>query len=364
MLGGRAMFPAALRVQVSAEERTLVAATLTPTEQHLFALMPLHAKMSVILAQRTMNPIAPLLQVYPTLILDGALATELERRGCDLRDPLWSAKVLLEAPELIRQLHADYFAAGADVATTASYQATFAGLAHRGLGPDEAAALLTRSVRLAAEARDDFWADPSVRVGRPRPLIAASIGPYGAFLPNGAEYRGDYGLSEADLQAFHRPRMAVLAAAGADLLACETIPCLIEAQAIAQLLPEFPNTWAWISFSARDGAHTNHGESIAACAALLDAHPQVVAVGVNCTAPEHIISLITALRSATTKPIVVYPNSGEVYQGTDGRWAGTASCAIFSEQARAWRAAGAQLIGGCCRTTPEHIRALAAWARL
>ncbi|NTU80972.1 MAG: homocysteine S-methyltransferase [Chloroflexales bacterium] len=311
-----------------------------------------------------MNPIETILQAFPAIILDGAMATELERRGCDLRDPLWSAKVLLEAPELIRQVHADYFAAGADVAITASYQASFEGFARRGLGPDEAAALMARSVRLAAEARDDLWADPAARAGRPRPLVAASVGPYGAVLHDGSEYRGDYGLSEEDLVAFHRPRMAVLAAAGADLLACETIPCLAEARAIARLLPEFPGVWAWVSFSARDGAHISHGEPMAACAALLDAHPQVAAVGVNCTAPEHIAGLIAAARGATTKPIVVYPNSGEVYRAADGSWGGEGSCAAFAEQARAWRAAGARLIGGCCRTTPEHIRALAAWARL
>lgn len=310
------------------------------------------------------NPIEAALRAFPTLIVDGAMATELERRGCDLRDPLWSAKVLLEAPELIVQVHGDYFAAGADVAITASYQATFEGFARRGISHDDAAALMTRSVRLAAEARDDFWADRAVRAGRPRPLVAASIGPYGAFLHDGSEYRGDYGLSEAALMDFHRPRMAVLAAAGADLLACETIPCLVEAQALARLLPEFPGTWAWFSFSARDGAHISHGESIAACAALLDAHPQVAAVGVNCTAPAHITSLITALGGATTKPIVVYPNSGEVYRAADGTWQGDGACATFGAQAQTWRAAGARLLGGCCRTTPAHIRALATWARM
>lgn len=310
-----------------------------------------------------MDPIAAILRDYPVLIVDGAMATELERRGCDLRDPLWSAKVLLEAPELIRAVHADYFAAGADVAITASYQATFAGFAARGLEQAQAAELMTRSVRLAAEARDACWADPASRVGRPRPLVAASVGPYGAFLHDGSEYRGDYAIGEEELIAFHRPRMAVLAAAGADLLACETIPCLAEARALARLLPEFPGLWAWLSFSARDEAHISSGEPFAACAALLDAHPQVAAVGINCTAPEHIPALVTAARQATTKPIVVYPNSGETWHAADGVWQGQASCTAFGEESRAWYAAGARLIGGCCRTTPEHIRELAAWAR-
>lgn len=310
-----------------------------------------------------MDPIAAILRDYPALIIDGAMATELEARGCDLRDPLWSARVLLEDPALIRQVHADYFAAGADVAITASYQATFAGFAGRGLGAEQAAELMRRSVGLAAEARDAFWADPARRAGRPRPLVAASVGPYGAFLHDGSEYRGDYAVSEDELVAFHRPRMAVLAGAGADLLACETIPCLAEARALARLLPEFPGAWAWLSFSCRDGAHLSSGEPIVAAAALLDGHPQVAALGVNCTAPEHIAELVAAARQATTRPIVVYPNSGETYVPADGSWTGDGSCAAFGAQARAWRAAGARLIGGCCRTTPAHIAELASWAR-
>ncbi len=308
-----------------------------------------------------MNPLDPFLAADGSLVVDGALATELERRGCDLRDPLWSAKVLLERPELIRQVHADYFAAGADCAISASYQASFAGLAARGLDADGAAALMRLAVALAAEARDAFWADPAHRAGRIRPLIAASVGPYGAVLADGSEYRGDYALGEDALLAWHRPRMAVLADAGADLLACETVPCLAEASALARLLPEFPHVRAWVSFSAKDGAHTCHSEPIGACAALLDAVPQVVAIGINCTAPQHIASLVAAIRAASAKPIVVYPNSGETYAADDGGWRGAASQVPFAEQARGWHAAGARLIGGCCRTTPDDIAALAAW---
>ena len=174
-----------------------------------------------------------LLEQYPALVVDGALATELERRGCDLRDPLWSAKALIETPDLIRQVHEDYFAAGADIAITARYQATIDGFMRRGLNREEGIDPLQRSVRLAREARDACWAEPAHRAGRPRPLVAASIGPYGAFLADGSEYRGDYGLSETQLIDFHRPRMAALLAAGPDLLACETIPCFSEARALA-----------------------------------------------------------------------------------------------------------------------------------
>jgi homocysteine S-methyltransferase len=301
------------------------------------------------------NPISSILELKPCMILDGAMATELEARGCDLHDPLWSAKVLIETPDLIREVHADYFAAGADCAITASYQATFQGFAQRGLSTDESADLMRLSVRLACEARDDFWnSNPSSRV---KPFVAASVGPYGAFLADGSEYRGDYGLSLTDLMDFHRPRMAVLANSGPDMLACETIPCLLEAQALLRLLKEFPAMTAWFSFSAKDGLHTNHGELISDCAEALE-HPQVAAVGVNCTAPEFVADLTRNARAATTKPILAYPNSGEVYDATQKRWMGEVTCSSFATQARAWFAAGARVIGGCCRTSPEHIREL------
>lgn len=310
-----------------------------------------------------MNPLAPLLARYPVLVLDGALATELERRGCDLRDPLWSAKVLIEAPDLIRQVHRDYFEAGADCVITASYQASVEGFMRRGLSRAEALELIRRSVRLAMETRDAFWREPSSRSGRLRPLVAASVGPYGAFLADGSEYRGDYGLGESELMDFHRPRIAALLEAGADLLACETIPSFSEARALARLLAEFPNASAWFSFSARDEAHLWHGEPLAECAAWLDGQPQVVAVGVNCTAPRYLPALIEAACTVTGKPIVVYPNSGETYDPEQRLWSGVSDAETFASEARRWYASGARLIGGCCRTTPDHIRSIAAWAR-
>jgi homocysteine S-methyltransferase len=304
------------------------------------------------------NPITSILESQKAIILDGALATELERRGCDLNDPLWSARVLLETPELIRQVHADYFAAGADCAITASYQATFEGFARRGLTHHQAADLMRLSVSLALEARDAFWRVPENRVGRVKPFVAASVGPYGAFLADGSEYRGDYGLTETQLMAFHRPRMALLAASGADMLACETIPSLLEATALARLLEEFPGMNAWVSFSAKDGLHVNNGETFAECVQALEEFPQVVAVGINCTAPQFIADLLRSVRDLTKKPILVYPNSGETYNATLKRWSGEETCQSFATEARAWFEAGANMIGGCCRTNPEHIRAL------
>ena len=310
-----------------------------------------------------MNPIAAILDAQPALVIDGALATELERRGCDLKDDLWSARILLEQPEKIQQVHTDYFKAGADCAITASYQATIPGFAKRGLNEQEAIALIQKSVQLARAARDEFWADEANRIGRSRPLVAASVGPYGAQLANGAEYVGNYGLSEKDLMDFHRPRMKALVDADADLLACETIPSLIEAQALSKLLGEFPDILAWISFSARDGAHISEGQAFGDCVRALDENPQIAAVGINCTSPRYVPSLIREAKKQTHKPILVYPNLGETYDAAKHEWAGTPAVGSFGEEAKAWYKAGARLIGGCCRTTPEDIRAIAAWVR-
>lgn len=276
-------------------------------------------------------------------ILDGALATELERRGCDLRDPLWSAKALIEAPDDVVAVHRAYLRAGADVITTATYQATFAGLAQRGYGPSEAEAILLEGVRLAEAARE--------AEGCSDVLVAGSVGCYGAFLADGSEYRGDYELSRDALVAFHRPRLAVLAGA-VDIVACETIPCLLEAEALAVVLAEIA-TPAWVSFSCRDGSEVSHGEPLAACVTALSEVEQVVAIGVNCTAPGYVEDLVIVVKDHCDQEIIVYPNSGERY---DGAWHGAgASPEQFGRLARRWRDAGASWIGGCCRTTPEHI---------
>jgi len=321
-----------------------------------------------------LNPVASILDHYPALVIDGALATELERRGCDLKDELWSARVLLEQPETIRQVHLDYFKAGADCAITASYQATIEGFVKRGLDEKETVALIQKSVKLAIEARDQFWSDGSNRVGRPKPFVAASVGPYGAFLADGSEYRGNYGLTEKELVDFHRPRMKALIQAGEDpstqpsvagqcMLACETIPSLIEALAIAKLLKEFPNITAWVSFTAGDEKHISEGQVFADCVTQLEDNHQIAAIGINCTSPKYVLSLIREARKATNKPILVYPNSGETYDATKNHWNGDPVYESFGEQAREWYDAGARMIGGCCRTTPEDIRAIASWAR-
>jgi len=268
------------------------------------------------------------------LLLDGGLATELEARGWNLDDPLWSARILLDAPDAIRDVHRAYVDAGAECVITASYQAS-----------GEAG-----SVRLAREAGARF--------------VAASVGPYGAALANGAEFTGDYpGMDEAALFDWHAQRFRQLADAGPDVMACETIPRADEARALARLAATQPDMPVWFSFTCKDGKHLRDGTPLrAAVEACADA-PNVLAIGINCTAPRHVDELIAELRAASNHPIVVYPNSGEEFDGATRTWSGTNDTRDFAAGARRWIDAGAQLVGGCCRTGPDHIRALSAALR-
>lgn len=291
-------------------------------------------------------------------VLDGGLATELERRGADLRDPLWSAVTLLERPDLVREVHRAYLEAGVDLLTTASYQATFQGLAARGVDARRAEALLRRSVALAREAWDGLVEDRAGSPDRAPPAIAASIGPYGAFLADGSEYRGDYGLTERELRAFHADRLAVLADSGADLLALETIPSRREAEALVELLERHGRARAWITFTGRDERHVADGSPFIECVASLQASERVVGVGINCTGPDQAAALLRSAAPVATKPFVVYPNSGERYQAGTGGWIGAQSGDWPARLVSAFLAAGARVIGGCCRTGPETVRAI------
>jgi homocysteine S-methyltransferase len=302
------------------------------------------------------NPLLPFLTNNGTLVLDGGLATELERYGFDLGDELWSARLLKDAPEAIRRVHLDYLAAGADCIISASYQATIAGFMGRGMSEGEAIDLINLSVQIAGEARDGFWAEDGNRLGRIRPIVAASVGPYGATLADGSEYTGNYDLDTAGLYEFHRHRWQILARSSADILACETIPSYPESKALARLLAETPERAAWFSFSCQDGQHIADGTPLVDCVRSLNALHQVAAVGINCTAPRHIPGLLAAIREATDKPIVVYPNSGERYDADNKRWLGESIPSEFGTYSREWRKMGATLIGGCCRTGPAHIR--------
>jgi homocysteine S-methyltransferase len=306
----------------------------------------------------TSDPLGRFLAGGGTVVLDGGLATELEKAGFDVDHPLWSARLLRDAPEAITNVHAAYLDAGADCITSASYQATVAGFVREGLTPATARALLLRSVGLAQEARDSFWADSRRRAGRQRPLVAASIGPYGAYLANGAEYTGDYDLDEAGLVAFHRERFRLLAESSVEILACETIPSAAEARALANLLAEAPAARAWFSFTCRDGRRLSDGTPFVEIVRDLAPLPRVAAVGVNCTAPEHVEELLRAAAAVTDKALVAYPNSGELYEAATRSWRGASTTADWSRLARTWRQAGARLIGGCCRTGPRTIEAI------
>ncbi|WP_319576491.1 homocysteine S-methyltransferase [uncultured Desulfobacter sp.] len=297
------------------------------------------------------------------MIIDGALGTELERRGCNLDDPLWSARLLCDNPEMIAAVHTDYLHAGADCLITASYQATFQGLERHGFTHEQAQNLIRSAVTLAKTIVEGFWADPANRVNRLKPLVAASVGPYGAFLANRSEYTGNYGISEDKLVDFHRERLKTLISAGPDILACETLPCFAEARALVRLLEDLVEDRdmipAWVSFSARDGQHINSGEAVRDCAQWLDGKPCVAAMGINCTDPVHVASLLKEIRFVTDKPVVVYPNKGEVYNNLTKSWAPKPGRPSFGEMAVQWAKHGARLIGGCCHTTPDDICQLA-----
>jgi homocysteine S-methyltransferase len=288
-------------------------------------------------------------------VLDGGMASELEYLGAKIDGPLWSAHVLEDAPEKIAAVHRAYIEAGADCILTASYQVSQMGYREVGLTPERADAALLRSVEIARSVTAEF---PSRRI-----VVAASLGPYGAALHDGAEYHGNYNCSFEELVEFHSERIRVLAGAVGfltpDLLAFETLPSLVEAQAIGEALAPYPNLSAWFTFTCIDEGHVAHGELLRKCAAAVAGFPQTVAIGINCTQPTLIAGLIAELRTGSNKPVVVYPNSGEGWDAVSRRWTGSSDPNDYGKMAGGWYKAGAQIVGGCCRTRPAHIRQVA-----
>ncbi|MFD8203971.1 homocysteine S-methyltransferase [Streptomyces sp. NPDC059701] len=283
------------------------------------------------------------------LVLDGGMSNQLESAGHDLSDGLWSARLLAEDPEAITRAHLAYFEAGADVAITASYQATFEGFARRGVGRQRAAELMASSVESAREAARRAKTDR-------RLWVAASAGPYGAMLADGSEYRGRYGLTVDGLERFHRPRLEVLAAARPDVLALETVPDTDEAAALLRAVRGL-GVPAWLSYTVA-GGRTRAGQPLEEAFALAADADEVVAVGVNCCAPRDAAGAIGTAARVTGKPVVVYPNSGESWDAGARGWTGRSTFAPGG--VRAWRDAGARLIGGCCGVGPEAIASVAA----
>lgn len=301
---------------------------------------------------------ANILESSKPLILDGGLGSELDRRGEDISSTLWSAELLINNPQAIAEVHRAYLDAGAQCITSASYQASIAGFASIGVSAQHTRDLFHCSIEIARQECDEFLSrNPACGY---QPMVAASVGPYGAFLADGSEYTGNYRVEDRTLVDFHRQRLEWLDQAGADVLACETIPSLQEASVLCELLKTV-NTPAWISFSCQNDHLLNDGSSIAEATALFERHPKVVALGVNCSAPQTIVALIGRIKSELPgKAIVVYPNSGEHYDADTKTWHGVETPLECAAAARTWFDAGASIIGGCCRMGPAHIAAIAA----
>lgn len=284
------------------------------------------------------------------VVVDGGLSTQLTRRGHDVSGSLWTGRVLLEDPSEVTRAHEDFVDAGADVVISASYQVSRAGFVAAGLTAAQADAALVASVTAARAA---------VPTGGRPVRVAASVGPYGAILHDGSEYRGRYGLTHRQLVDFHRERLDVLLGAGPDLLAVETIPDAEEAAALAEALAD-TGVPAWLTFSAIDGGHVCAGQTIEEAGAIAAACPAVVATGINCTDPSFVSELVARLRAVVDLPLVVYPNAGGRWDPADGEWHGgtldSTSSAFPDEIVRQWLDAGATAIGGCCGTDAATIR--------
>ncbi|KAK7306930.1 hypothetical protein VNO77_39566 [Canavalia gladiata] len=296
-------------------------------------------------------------------VTDGGFATQLETHGASINDPLWSAICLIKDPHLIKKVHLEYLEAGANILVTSSYQATIPGFLSKGLSIKEAESLLQRSVKLAIEARDSFWNSAKTNPGNKyrRALVAASIGSYGAYLADGSEYSGSYApdVNLKKLKDFHRRRLQVLLEAGPDLLAFETIPNKLEAQACVELLEEQSvQIPSWICFTTVDGENAPSGESFKDCLEVINKSDKVDAVGINCAPPQFMENLIFKFKQLTKKAIIVYPNSGEVWDGKAKKWL-PSKCFYgddFGYHSTRWRDLGAKIVGGCCRTTPFSIQ--------
>ncbi|HFH8543546.1 TPA: homocysteine S-methyltransferase [Streptococcus agalactiae] len=300
-----------------------------------------------------------LLESKKALILHGALGTELESRGCDVSGKLWSDKYLIEDPAAIQTIHEDYIRAGADIVTTSTYQATLQGLAQVGVSESQAEDLIRLTVQLAKAVREQVWKSLTKEEKSERiyPLISGDVGPYAAFLADGSEYTGLYDIYKEGLKNFHRHRIELLLDEGVDLLALETIPNAQEAEALIELLVEdFPQVEAYMSFTSQDGKTISDGSAVVGLAKAIDVSPQVVALGINCSSPSLVADFLQAIAEQTDKPLVTYPNSGEIYDGASQSWQSSRDHShTLLENTSDWQKLGAPVVGGCCRTRPADI---------
>lgn len=296
-----------------------------------------------------------ILNTNKIMILDGATATELESLGCDLNHELWSAKVLDTNPELFKQVHKSYFEAGADCGISGSYQASIEGFMSKGYTLEESENLIQKSVEILKESREEWWQEEGEKSGRAYPIVCGSVGAYGAFLADGSEYIGNYNVDDNTLLNFHKRRIELLVEAGADILAVETIPCLQEAVVVAKFVQELKEE-CWICFSCKNESDISDGTKISICAETLNQFDCVKAIGINCTDPNYVGSLIKEIKKNTNKPVIVYPNSGEEYDPVTKTWSVGNLCKNYVDYAREWIDCGAEIVGGCCRTSPKHIK--------
>ena len=294
-----------------------------------------------------MHALHHLLSAEKFIVIDGGLSTQLERHGNDLNDPLWTARVLMNDPSMIERAHRDFVDSGARIVISASYQVSRSGFERNGRSISEADAALTASITAARQATEGSHA-----------LVAASVGPYGAILHDGSEYRGNYGVSHEFLVDFHGERLAVLADAQPDFFAVETIPDVTETMALVEALGDFPEVPAWLTFSAADGARINGGDPIEDAVAIANSLPSIAAVGINCTAPEFITELSTRIRAVTDLPVVAYPNAGGAWDPSTGEWSTKDMNPFTEDHLVSWRNAGVSILGGCCGVDAQMIGTL------
>lgn len=308
-----------------------------------------------------MSSIKDFLQRNKIMVLDGGLSTEIEKYKYPLNTNLWSAELLMKNPSLLEKIHLDYYNAGAECCISSSYQASINGFVQMGCSITEAENLIVLSVELVKNARNHFVKMNPKAIF---PFVAASVGPYGAVLADSSEYTGNYLVSSEELLEFHSQRIACLVKGNPDILACETIPKLEEALIIMKVLAKYPTIRCWISFSCKNGYAICDGTPIKECAKELDKFSQIEAIGVNCTHPKYVSSLITILRAYTTKAIIVYPNSFEDYDSKKDKWIGMHSTIQFANAAKEWYEKGAKIIGGCCRTDTSDVAKIHELAKL
>jgi len=288
------------------------------------------------------------------MVLDGALATELEKRGLDLNSSLWSASIISGSPESIRDVHLDYLNCGADIITTASYQASMKGLCEFGYERDEARSIIRRSVEIAREALE-IYNEMTMNEERPR-LIAGSAGPFGAYLADGSEYSGSYSMENSDYAGFHRERIEILCEEGVDLLAFETFPRIDEAFSVYEMMmKDFPLMPFWISFTTPDGEKTGAGHVLSEFVSAVEISENFLGPGINCSHPCHVEKFLKTLSVTYDGKYIVYPNSGEGFDIENRNWTGTGDLKVFEDSILKWYRMGAHIIGGCCRTGPDTI---------